>query len=79
MKISDTPQEALLQSIFSGNCVLFLGAGLGFNLFNESGNNCPDGNTLARMMLSEFSIEYDSDDLSLVSEVIEVRKNRGIY
>jgi hypothetical protein len=78
MAIQSNPPEALLQSIRSGNCILFLGAGLGYNLVNESGDNCPDGQTLARRMCDEFNLNTKTDDLSVASELVELRcKGRG--
>lgn len=77
MSLSTTPSEALLQSIRSCNCVLFLGAGMGYHLINHDNKTCPDGVELAKRMCTEFSLDDTIEDLSEASELVEIRRNRG--
>jgi tetratricopeptide (TPR) repeat protein len=77
MSLITTPSEALLQSIRSGNCVLFMGAGLGYHLRNQTGNNCPDGFALTKQMCVEFSLDNAIEDLSVASQLVEIRRGRG--
>ena len=77
MSLRTTPSEALLQSIRSGNCVLFIGAGMGYHLRNQMGNTCPDGISLAKRMCTEFNLDDAIEDLKDASELVEIRRNRG--
>jgi len=77
MSLTTVPSEALLQSIRSGNCVLFIGAGTGDNLKNQDGDTCPDGPTLAERMSKEFNLDNPIGDLPEVSEIVEIRNKRG--
>ena len=61
----------------SGNCVLFLGSGLGEHIRDAEGNPAPDRVTLARELAEEFSIDTSSEpNLSQVASVIELRRGR---
>jgi hypothetical protein len=55
MSLKTTPPAALLQSIRSNNCVLFIGAGMGYYLRNEIGEICPDGAALTNKLCNEFN------------------------
>ena len=78
MSLRTTPSEALLQSIRSHNCVLFLGAGMGYYLRNQNGETCPDGESLTKKLCNEFNLDNNTvEDLSIASELVEIRKNRG--
>ena len=78
MSLRTTPSEALLQSIRSHNCVLFMGAGMGYYLRNQIGETCPDGEALTKKLCNEFNLDNNAvEDLSIASELVEIRKNRG--
>ncbi len=67
----------LRRAIESGNCVLFIGAGIGAHLFDPSGNTAPDGISLAKELALYFSIDtHGVYDLAKVSELVELRKGR---
>lgn len=67
----------LRHSIESGNCVLFVGAGIGAHLFDQDGNCAPDGLTLAKDLVQKFSIETSEPyDLAKISEGVEIRSGR---
>lgn len=67
----------LKQAIKNGQCVLFLGAGIGFNLFDSQGHNAPVAKTLAQELADYFSIEGASDvGLSKIATIVEIRKGR---
>ncbi len=65
---------SLVSSIESGKCVLFLGAGIGFNV-TSGGKRLPTGKELAHELCDRFSIERN-DDLILVSSVVEMQTDR---
>ncbi|RZB35172.1 MAG: hypothetical protein SRB1_00940 [Desulfobacteraceae bacterium Eth-SRB1] len=77
MSLRTTPSEALLQSIRSHNCVLFMGAGMGYHLRNQFGETCPDGGALTKKMCAEFNLDNAVKDLSIASELVEIRRKRG--
>ena len=67
----------LRHAIESGNCVLFIGAGIGAHLSDRDGNQAPDGISLAKELAEYFSIDTGGVfDLAKVSEIIEIRKGR---
>jgi hypothetical protein len=67
----------LRHALESGQCVLFLGAGIGAHLLEANGNPAPDGSTLAREMAAHFGIDDDgTSDLSKISEFVEITKGR---
>lgn len=67
----------LRHSIEAGNCVLFLGAGIGNHLHDSEGNPAPMGSDLAKELAAEFYIEADGmDDLAMIAEVVCIRKGR---
>jgi len=68
----------LRHSIEAGNCVLFLGAGIGTHLHDSEGNPAPTGSDLAKELATEFSIEANGmDDLAMIAEVVCIRKGRS--
>ncbi|MGB6067276.1 MAG: SIR2 family protein [Desulfomonilaceae bacterium] len=68
----------LRHSIEAGNCVLFLGAGIGLHLLDSKGNPAPTGSDLAKELAEGFSIEADGvDDLAMIAEVVCIRKGRS--
>jgi tetratricopeptide (TPR) repeat protein len=66
----------LRHAIESGDCVLFIGAGIGCHLFDPAANAAPNGSQLARELNDHFHLDIDSDDLVKVSQVVEIRKGR---
>lgn len=67
----------LRNAIESGECVLFLGAGIGNHLKDKNGNTAPDASTLALELATNFSIDIEeSIELSKISELIELRIGR---
>lgn len=66
----------LKTAIESGNCVLFIGAGIGCDMTGPDGNPVPDGVSLAKELANHFKIDTDSDDLSKVSQIISLRRPR---
>ena len=61
-----------------GECVLFLGAGMGHYLLDSTGKPAPDGKTLAKELAENFSIEAKGDySLSKISYIVELRKGRA--
>lgn len=78
MSLRTTPSKVLLQSIRSHNCVLFIGAGMGYYLRNQFGETCPDGDALTKKLCNEFNLDNNTvKDLPIASELVEIRKNRG--
>jgi len=59
-----------------GECVLFLGAGIGKHLCRPNGVSLPDAAELARDIATHFSIDTASDDLSKVAELAQIRGRR---
>jgi len=66
----------LRQVLESGDCVLFVGAGIGGHLRKPDGSVAPDGETLARECCARFDITPESSDLSKVAQLVEIRKSR---
>ncbi len=57
-----------------GECVLFLGAGIGKHLCQAAtSTSLPDASGLARDIAKHFSIDTTSDDLPKVAELVQVR------
>lgn len=65
----------LQQAVESGKCVLFLGAGIGKHLITN-GKPLPTGGELAKELCEKFGIEAASEDLLVVSKVVEIQKGR---
>lgn len=68
----------LVTAVESGECVLFLGSGIGHNLSRPDGTNMPDGRALAESLASRFSIGAGDDpDLAQVAQIVELRHDRA--
>lgn len=68
-------QLGLRQALESGDCVLFIGAGIGCHLHSPDGEVAPDGTGLAKDLASHFSIDVgDAPDLAKVAQLVEIRK-----
>jgi hypothetical protein len=66
----------LRQALEGGECVLFVGAGLGYHLW-RSGVHAPDAATLATELARQFKIDVDgSPELAKVSQIVELRNGR---
>jgi hypothetical protein len=76
-----TPAEALVeiplplrQALEAGDCVLFVGAGIGRHLSRGS-LSAPDSLALAQELATEFKIDASSSlSLAKVAEIVEIRK-----
>lgn len=66
----------LRQVLESGDCVLFIGAGVGDHLIKTDGSRAPDGETLARELCARYDIVPESGDLAKVAQLVEIRKTR---
>lgn len=67
----------LRHAIESGECVLFVGAGIGGNVRAPDGSPAPDGVTLAKELAEYFSIDAGGEsDLAKIAEVVQLRKGR---
>lgn len=74
--LSHIPFE-LRQALEAGDCVLFVGAGIGFSMTDKNGKRLPLGSELATEIAAHFKIDTEgSSDLAKVSQVVEIR-NRG--
>ena len=61
-----------------GNCVLFLGAGIGEHLTDSDGYPAPNGAMLAEELVDEFSIDTtDVSNLAKIATIVEIRKGRA--
>ena len=71
----DIPVD-LKNALETGDCVLFVGAGMGYNMVDGENNQIPDGKLLAQLIAEKFSLpkseEYSLND---VSSFVEIRKN----
>ena len=67
----------LRQVLESGDCVLFVGAGLGAHLNRPDGSKPPNSTELAQELIEQFSITTESRDLAKVAELIDIRKGRA--
>lgn len=68
----------LVAALESGECVLFLGAGVGYNLLKPDGSHLPDGEALAKSLANKFHIDVDEHPrLDQVAEVVELRRDRA--
>src|SRR6266699_4897913 len=71
----------LTNALESGECVLFIGAGVGACMFDQKGAPAPNGTEVALELATHFNIELDSTDLaspslSKIAQVVEIRKGR---
>jgi len=67
----------LRQVLESGDCVLFLGAGIGQHLKKPDGETAPDGSILARELCAKFGIDPETTDLAKAAQLVEIRKSRS--
>lgn len=68
----------LVAALEAGECVLFLGSGVGYNMFRPDGRNMPDARTLAQNLANRFDIEAGDDpDLAQIAQVVELRRDRA--
>ena len=74
--MTDSLPLGLRHALESGECVLFVGAGIGALLRAPDGGTAPDGVTLARELAEAFGIETESDDLAKIAQVVIIRKGR---
>ena len=73
----DSLPLGLRNSLESGECVLFIGAGIGNYYKNPDGEPIPDGKGLARELANHFSIPLTGEyDLTKISKIVEIRKGR---
>lgn len=69
---------ALRQAIEKGECVLFLGAGMGHYYKDSKGNPLPDAQGLADELVAHFSKHnIPKGDLPRVAQLVELRASRG--
>lgn len=67
----------LRHALESGECVLFIGAGIGKHLQNKEGKSAPSAFELAQEIADHFSINIGHvNDLAKVSQIVEIRKGR---
>ena len=66
----------LVNAIESGNCVLFLGAGIGNHASDRNGDGAPDAATLAKRLAHRFGVDTDTFDLPKVAQIVELRRGR---
>lgn len=66
----------LRHALESGECVLFVGAGIGSHLKGPDGQTAPDGQNLAKQLAEAFSIDTDTYDLAQISQIVTIRKGR---
>lgn len=67
----------LTSALESGECVLFLGSGIGYNFFRPDGTHLPDAETLAKSIAGKFSIDVDEHpSLAQVAEIVSLRHDR---
>ena len=65
----------LRQAMESGECVLFVGAGIGGSLLGKDNEPLPYASQLATEMADFFAIDAEgSTDLTKISQVVEIRK-----
>jgi len=68
----------LRTALESGECVLFVGAGIGGHLRTRDGNAVPTASQLARDLVDHFKLGVDSTDLAKVSRLVEIRKGSRV-
>jgi tetratricopeptide (TPR) repeat protein len=67
----------LRQALESGDCVLFLGAGVGCHYTKPNGKPAPDGKTLAEDLISHFKLDIPTTtDLPRTASVVDLRHGR---
>lgn len=67
----------LRTALESGQCALFVGAGLGCHTSDPDGNHAPNGFELAQEIAAHFKIDVgDEIDLAKLAQVAELRRGR---
>lgn len=67
----------LRHAMETGQCILFLGSGIGHYAKDNCGRKAPTGYELAQELIDHFSLNIDySTPLTDVAEIIEIRKGR---
>jgi len=68
----------LVTALESGECVLFLGSGVGHNMLRSDGIHMPDGQDLAESLAARFSLDAgEAPDLAQVAQIVELRHDRA--
>lgn len=67
----------LRQALERGNCVLFLGAGIGGHYTRPDGSPAPDGAKLAEDLITTFKLGIPTTDLPRVSQLAEIKTSRA--
>lgn len=68
---------ALRNGLESGNCVLFVGAGVGHHCRTASGESLPMAKELAALLNAEFNLGVpDILDLTKIARLVEIREGR---
>jgi len=67
----------LRTALESGECVLFVGAGIGSHLCDTNGHPIPDARGLAKDLDDHFKLGSGSVELAKVSRLVEIRKSRA--
>lgn len=66
---------SLVSALESGKCVLFIGAGIGVHMRTGTGH-APTAWQLAQDMIGDFKLDFESDDLTTVASIVEIRRGR---
>lgn len=74
---------ALRQALEKGDCVLFLGAGIGCHYKRPDGRPAPDGKELVDELIRQFKLNIDATDLRAtdlprVAQLAEIRSSRAL-
>ena len=64
----------LRQALESGDCVLFLGAGIGRHYTRPDGKPAPDANGLVEDLIQHFKLGIAPTDLARVASLVEIRE-----
>jgi hypothetical protein len=67
----------LRQALERGNCVLFLGAGIGCHYKRPDGTPAPDGAKLAQDLIAAFKFGIPTTDLPRVAQYAEIKESRA--
>ncbi len=67
----------LRHALETGECILFIGAGIGKNVKNKKADHAPVANELSKELIEHFNLGIDQNtSLAEVAEIIEIRKGR---
>jgi tetratricopeptide (TPR) repeat protein len=67
----------LRQALERGDCVLFLGAGIGSHYTRPDGTPAPDGKELVDELIRQFKLDIEPTDLPRVAQLAEIRSSRA--